>query len=177
MALNEIKTKRVLKALGDRLPKKNASNESGGTLGEVVTTTTTSTAITVSEWGVVGGDTTARILSEGAKQHHTPEFVRHCVTAITEKPDSLDRVQQKKDGSPFAICNAQYNKNKRPLAAKHSQGGHHTVKQYEKALSTLRQRREEAREARDSRRTIVFEGVPLDPKKGDRRRICFKPGG
>lgn len=139
MTLNELKKKRILESLGDRLLEKNAINESDSSPS--------------------GDGVGAQVINEGEKKHRTPEFVRHCVTAITEKPKSLDRVQQKKDGSPFAICHAQYKKDKRSLAAKHSKGEHHTNKEYEKALKTLRTKTEELRNQRAPRSSFVFEAA------------------
>lgn len=73
------------------------------------------------------------------REHRMPKFVQHCVAAITNDPQRLAKVKQK--GSPFAICIAQYKRNTRSLAAKHSVGKHHTVKDYEIALAKLREGR------------------------------------
>jgi hypothetical protein len=121
-------------------------------------------------------------LQEGKKRPHTPKFVQHCVTAITEKPESLSRVKREapkgSDGSPFAICWAQYKKKRRSLAAKHSKGEHHTVKEYKGALKTLRQETEEIRRARPSRSAIIFEAAGPDAiERTDRSRIRFQPEG
>jgi hypothetical protein len=118
-------------------------------------------------------------LQEGEKKHHTPKFVQHCVTAITEKPESLSRVEKQApkgtDGSPFGICWAQYKKHRRSLAAKHSQGKHHTVKQYEGALAKLREETDALRKSRPSRSRIVFETLGDDPKGLSRRKVVFSP--
>jgi len=130
---------------------KNASNQSGGSL-----------------------------LDEG-KKHQTPEFVRHCVTAITEKPETLSRVKaqapEDTDGSPFAICYAKYKQNTRSLAAKHATGKHHTIKQYEGALKTLRTKTEELRATRPSRTSIVFEShhETGETKRDRRKQVRFEP--
>lgn len=128
--------------------EKNASNQSGGTLGE------------------------------GKKSHHTPKFVQHCVSAITEKPESLNRVEaggpKGEKGSPFAICHASYKKKTRSKAAAHSKGEHHSVKQYEKSLATLREDVERAREESVDRRAIFFSDVP---QQATRRHIRFTPRG
>ncbi len=142
MTLDDIKTKRLAVIAAKFAPP--------ASLNESVTTTS-------------GTDT----VIEG-KQHNTPEFVRHCVAAITSKPKTLDRVQQKKDGSPFGVCYATYKKNKRSLAAKHSTGEHHTNKQYEKSLKTLSQEGADRRKSSDSRRHVVFEHV--EPQAYHRRR-------
>lgn len=117
---------------------------------------------------------TPKPLEEGKKKHHTPKFVQHCVSAITEKPESLERVEKKKNGSPFGICWAQYKKKRRSLATKHSQGKHHTVKDYEGALATLRKEAAEIRASRPSRSQVVFE-VVQSPRKRQRALVRFAP--
>jgi hypothetical protein len=130
--------------------EKNASNESGGTLGE-------------------------------GERPQTPAFVRHCVTAITEKPAELERIERDApagtDGSPFAVCWAKYNEDKASLAAKHAKGKHHTVAQYEKALGKLRENVAAAREESLDRSQIVFGDIQetIDPE--DRRFVRYSPGG
>lgn len=113
------------------------------------------------------------------KKHHTPEFVRHCVTAITEKPKDLERVKQdapgSDEGSPFAICWAKYKGNKRSLAAKHAKGKHHTVSQYKKALATLREDLEKIRGENIDRRKIMHSDVGIDPAPSTRHLIRYAP--
>ena len=124
---------------------------------------------------LVEADALPEPLEEGKKKRpHTPEFVRHCVAAITEKPEDLARIEQKKDGSPFGICWSKYKKNKRSLAAKHSKGEHHTAKDYESALATLRNETREIRESRPSRKNIVFE-EQWEPRGEQRSQIRFSP--
>jgi hypothetical protein len=117
--------------------------------------------------------------NEGKKKHHTPKFVQHCVAAITGEPESLERIEKNapkgSDGSPFAICWAKYKSNRRSLAAKHAKGKHHTVKDYEKSLATLRQEAEKIRASRPSRRQIVFEHANVEPKGARRVLIEFRP--
>lgn len=166
MTLNDIKLKRTVAGLGDKLPKKNASNESGGSLGESVTVQY--------DVDADGNYTNPRVVEEG-KEHKTPEFIRHCVAAITSDPKKLAKVQEKKDGSPFGICTAQYKKDKRALAAKHSRGDHHSSADYEKALATLRNEADELRAARPSRTNILFESQDTEPKKDGRRTVRYTP--
>ena len=113
---------------------------------------------------------------EEAKEPRTPKFVQHCVAAITQDPEKLAKVQQKKDGSPFPICQAQYNKNKGSLAAKHSQGQHHSTQDYKNALATLREAVEQRSAQNVDPRSVVFgprleEGQTVDP-----RTIRYAPG-
>jgi len=119
-------------------------------------------------------------LDEG-KRPHTPEFVRHCVTAITEKPKELARVEsgapEGTDGSPFGICWAKYKGNKSSLAAKHSKGEHHTDSQYKKALATLREDVEEARRQNAGRSRLMFSDVEVSPTAANRHLIRFVPRG
>lgn len=123
-----------------------------------------------------GNYTNARVVSEGKKKHHTPKFVQHCVSAITNDPEKLADVEKKKDGSPFAICNAQYNKDKKSLAAKHSQGKHHTVKDYENALEKLRESVEERAAHNVDPRSVSFTPV-VGEQEVDPRSIRFSPWG
>jgi hypothetical protein len=131
--------------------EKNSSNQSGGTI------------------------------EEGEKKHHTPKFVQHCVSAITEKPKTLARVEaggsKGEKGSPFAICHASYKKKTRSKAAEHSKGSHHTVKQYEGALKKLREAVELARQGSVDRRSIIFGSVQEGLKSADRRHIRYSPEG
>ncbi|MDX1486861.1 MAG: hypothetical protein R3268_01575 [Acidiferrobacterales bacterium] len=148
--IDKVKMRRLCESLGDRLPQKTPSNESGGTL------------------------------EEGEKKHHTPKFVQHCVAAITEKPKELKRIKKGgnngEEGTPFAICWDNYNKNKKSLAAKHAKGNHHSVKDYEKSLKKLREAREAARAKRVDPRQIVFETrAPEHIKREARRNIRFEP--
>lgn len=131
--------------------EKNSSNQSGGTI------------------------------EEGKKRPHTPKFVQHCVSAITEKPKTLARVEaggsKGEKGSPFAICHASYKKKTRSKAAAHSQGSHHTVKQYKDSLKKLREDVERARQESVDRRTIFFGATQDDLKGSDRRYIRYSPEG
>lgn len=117
-------------------------------------------------------------LDEG-KKHKTPEFVRHCVAAITEKPEDLKRVQQDapgpEEGSPFAICYAKYKGNKRSLAAKHAKGEHHTVKQYEKALATLREDLARVRQQNVDRSQVIHSDVQVEVTPASRHCIRYIP--
>ena len=118
-------------------------------------------------------------LDEG-KKHDTPAFVRHCVTAITEKPADLERVEKDApadtDGSPFAICWAKYKGDKRSLVAKHSRGEHHSVAQYEKSLATLREDVDRVRQQNASRTAHdVAEEITLTPT--NRHLIRYTPRG
>jgi len=116
------------------------------------------------------------VMIEGAKPR-TPEFVRHCVAAIVEKPADLERLKQGapegSDGSPFAVCWAKYNENKRSLAAKHSRGEHHTVAEYKTALKKLREGVEDARVI--DRSKIIYSDVQVAPAPIERNQIQFHP--
>lgn len=173
MALNDIKLDRTLKAFGDRLPKKNASNQSGGTLDG-------STVTVEYDLDEDGNYTNARVLDEG-KKHHTPKFVQHCVTAITEKPEKLADVEAGgpggEKGSPFAICNAAYKKKTRSKAASHAKGKHHSVKQYKQSLATLRESLELVRKQNPLRHAMLFENTDYEPKQGARRYVRYAPRG
>ena len=161
MTLNDIKAKRVLRALGDRLPK------------PVVESVTVE--YDVDEDGTY---TNARVIDEGKKKHHTPKFVQHCVTAITQDPERLAKIKAGgeggEEGSPFAVCNASYDKKTRSKAAAHSQGEHHTTTEYEAALKKLRV---ENRQNAPDRGRIVFEAASSDLKQSDRSRIVYRPRG
>ena len=120
-------------------------------------------------------------VSEGAdegKPYQTPKFVRDCVSAISEKPKTLSRISKKEDGSPFAVCYAKYNNNKKSLAATHSKGEHHSNKDFEAAKSKLRNQVESLRKQRSDRRNVVFEGDsptrPVDTET-THRDIVFRP--
>ena len=180
MNFDEIKTKRILERLGNRLPKnacnqsggslsdlgeKNASNQSGGTLGE-------GDVVVDYDIDANGNHHFKRIIAEG-KKHETPKFIQHCVTAITEKPAAMARIARKKDGSPFGVCTAAYKRNKQSLAARHASGEHHSVRDYEGALKKLRQEAAELRASRPSRSRIVFE--QLSEPKHQRSAVRFKP--
>jgi len=131
--------------------EKNASNQSGGSL------------------------------DEGKKNHHTPKFIQHCVSAITQDPEKLAKVEaggpDGEKGSPFAICADSYKKKTRSKAAAHSQGEHHTVKDYEGSLSKLREAVEAKRMERLDRNAVVFRSVGQDPTGLDRRVVRFSPRG
>ena len=149
MHLNEIKLKR----LTESTKHKNAS--------------TTKKELEPNKLGAVD------LINEGIEKHHTPKFVQHCVTAITQDTARLNQVQQKKGGSPFAVCQAQYDKSKGSLAAKHSQGKHHSVKDYEKALATLRETVESRSRQNVDPRGVVYS--PYQPLTLSRNLIRFEP--
>jgi len=161
MSLDKAKLKRFASTIGKRPPKKNPSNQSGGSLEEVVAPNYD--------------------INEGAgKRHHTPEFVQHCVTAITENPAKLADVEvggeDGEKGSPFAICNAAYKKKTKSKAASHSRGAHHSVKEYEAALKKLREDTMTIRETRPPRGQIIFKpGGPNEPKRSARGQVQFRP--
>ena len=116
-------------------------------------------------------------LDEG-KGHKTSDFVRHCVTAITERPKDLARVEAgKPGGSPFAICNAKYNDDKRSLAAKHSKGEHHSDAQYKKALATLREGVIVARQQNEDRGDLFYSDVVTPVTSTNRHLIHYTPRG
>jgi len=116
-------------------------------------------------------------LDEG-KGHKTSDFVRRCVTAITERPKDLARVEAgKPDGSPFAICNAKYNDNKRSLAAKHSKGEHHSDAQYKKTLATLRESVTEARQQNEDRGDLFYSDVVTPVTSTNRHLVHYTPRG
>lgn len=131
--------------------EKNASNQSGGTL------------------------------DEGEKKHHTPKFVQHCVSAITEDPKKLAQVKAggpDGEGSPFAICNASYKKKTRSKAADHAQQAkgekkHHTVKDYESALKKLRESVEERAASNVDPRGVAFG--PMLEEHTPTAQIRFSP--
>lgn len=141
MNLDEIKVKRLTEG-------KKADEKKGGI--KKVRRLPTGTQVYANE-----ADDASDPLVEGEKKHETPKFVQHCVAAITSDPQKLAKVQARKDGSPFGICVAQYKKNPRTLAAKHAQGEHHTVKEYEKALKKLRESVEH-HAAQNTRPSAVF---------------------
>jgi hypothetical protein len=163
------KTTKAMKTLKAKSTRRLETNEKGA---QVYASQPGLTAAT----DVDGDD----VLGEG-KQHQTPAFVRHCVTAITEKPKDLARVEKDApggdDGSPFAICWAKYKGNKKSLAAKHAKGEHHTGAQYEKALATLREDVEEARRDNAQRNTVVFNDVDVIPTASSRHLIRYAPRG
>mgnify|MGYP000990205397 CR=1 FL=1 len=109
------------------------------------------------------------------KDYKTPEFVRHCVTAITERPKDLARVEsgRKGDGSPFGICWSKYNKNKSSLDARHSTGEHHTNKEYEQALSKLREATEQLRAERPKRTAVAYAPTAARPA---RELVSYRSG-
>ena len=112
-------------------------------------------------------------IHEGSESR-TPDFVKHCVSAIVERPKVLKRIKQKKDGSPFAICYSVYNKNKRKLAALHSRGVHHTKKDFEKAIDALKEEIERLRMSREPRNKIKFEpNASYIDRPTDRRNVIF----
>jgi len=114
-------------------------------------------------------------LDEG-KGHKTSDFVRHCVTAITERPKDLARVETgKPDGSPFAVCNAKYNDNKRSLAAKHSKGEHHSDARYKESLATLRGRVDEARQQNADRGSVLYSDIVLPVSSDTRHLVRYVP--
>jgi hypothetical protein len=130
MNLDEIKIKRLTEG------KKAAAKKGGGK--KVRTSADGTQTYAKEDAGSPTPSAPENVVVEGAKEHKTPKFVQHCVAAITADPARLADVEKRKDGSPFAICNARLNSNP-ALAAKHSQGKHHTVKDYEKALVKLRE--------------------------------------
>ena len=158
MSLDNVKLRRLEAKLGPRLYRKNASNQSSGTFDENG-----------------ASDQSGGALEEGEQKHHTPKFIQHCVTAITEKPEKMAKIKKQKDGSPFAICHAQYKKNKRGLAAAHSRGKHHTVVQYERALKKLKEETERVRASKRSRENITFGSNGDDPRRTDRSQVLFQP--
>jgi hypothetical protein len=172
MKLDDIKAKRLAPLASKYAPPTPITESALGVVGTTATTTTGSAA-TITFSGPVTVDGAVQFEE---KKHQTPKFVRDCVAAITEKPKELARIQQKKDGSPFGICYAQYEKNKRSLAAKHSHSGHRASGNYEKALATLRNEREERRAERPSRRRVVFEHVEPQPPH-HRRSVRFEAQG
>ena len=120
-------------------------------------------------------------LAEG-KKYRTPEFVRHCVAAIVERPKDLARIESQapegSDGSPFAICHAKYNENKRSLAAKHSRGDHHSTADYEKALAKLREDTEALRRQNEDRSEVCYsDAPPLPATRETRHLVRFIPKG
>jgi hypothetical protein len=140
MNLDEIKRRRLTEGKADAKKatvKKVRTLPSGAQVyaNESDTTSTVDVEYTVDK---DGKHTFVKIVSE-AEKPKTPKFVQHCVAAITSDPERLAKVQARKDGSPFGICVAQHKKNKPELNAAHSQGKHHTVKDYKKALEKLRE--------------------------------------
>ena len=103
----------------------------------------------------------------------TPKFVQHCVSAITSDSAKLKKVEQK--GSPFAICNAQYNSNKASLASRHSQGRHHSVKDYKNALTKLREAVEAHSESNVDPRCVSFTPL-VGEQEVNLRSVRFAPG-
>jgi hypothetical protein len=187
MELDNIKLKRLsesAKRLKGRVPRTTASlvrttkRLSTDKKGRQVYATQATADGSVSKEDTEVNDDEALI--EG-KKPKTPDFVRHCVTAITEKPKELARVQQDApgpdEGSPFAICNAKYNNNKRSLAAKHSKGEHHSVGQYEKALEKLREDVEEARSQNVNRSTVLHSDVVIEATSTTRHLVRYAPRG
>jgi hypothetical protein len=128
-------------------------------------------------------DEDEEILDEGTKKHHTPKFVQHCVSAITEDPKKLAKVKaggEDGEGSPFAICHASYKKKTRSKAADHAQQAkgekkHHTVKDYEKALEKLREAVEERTAMNPDPRSVTF-GTVLESAPAP-RTVRFAPRG
>lgn len=149
--MDKIKMRRICRAMGDKLPEPKVEEASE-----------------------------PEEVSESEKKHHNPKFVRDCVAAITQNSEDLERVEQdapgKEKGSPFAVCWAKYNKNKKSLAAKHSKGSHHTTKDYEAALKKLRESTEALRANRQPRSSITFDATPSAERKGHSRRdVHYKP--
>lgn len=103
-------------------------------------------------------------------KHDTPKFVQHCVSAIVNDPTRLRKLKT----SPFAICNAVYEKNKRVLAARHATGKHHSIKEFEKALALLKARTKEMRESRAPRHSVLFV-ESKQPQIPRHDQIVFKP--
>jgi len=157
MTLNDIKLKRLTEAAEKRekkkRPKKKLHRLSSGSQAYV--------------------DPDA--VNEG-KDYKDPKFVRDCVSAITQDPVKLAKVQERPGGSPFPICKKTYSRNKAALAAKHSQGRHHSNKDYEESLKKLR----EAVEARAAQnidpRSVCFGPRLEEDKILDPRTIRFAPG-
>ena len=150
MTLNEIKMKRVLAALSDQDDSISEAKDKKS--------------------------------KKTKKPSRTPLFIKHCVAAIVQKPATLARVQaggqEAGGGSPFAVCSATYNKDKRKLAADHSQQAkgekkHHTLKDYEQALEKLRE--DNRREKLDRSRVVFEQRDARELRRSDRRRITFVP--
>ena len=72
-----------------------------------------------------------------AKRIRTPEFVRHCVTNISQNPDKVAQI--KKKGTVHGVCRATLSKarNKGQLKMRHPKGSHHTTSAYHRAADGL----------------------------------------
>lgn len=151
--IDKIKIKRIEQSLGDRLPRPHAEADSSESPS----------------------------IDEGKKEHQNPTFVRKCVDAITQDKDKLEKIERdggdgEDKGSPFAVCHAQYNKNKRSLAAKHTDDTGPSEKQWKSTLSKLRESLDALRNSRPPRTSIVFDAQPADfRKRAARRDIQFDP--
>ncbi len=71
------------------------------------------------------------------KRIRTPEFVRHCVTNISQNPDKVRQIKRK--GTVHGVCHATYRKaaDKGKLKQKHPKGVHHTTSAYHRAADRL----------------------------------------
>lgn len=152
MGIDDIKLKRFAAKFGNRPPKQRRTEPVAESAPEESVET----------------------VEEGEKSDETPTFVKHCVAAIASKDEVLGDLKRKKV-SPFAICNATYNKNKRTLAAIHSRGRHHTAADYKRSLEKLREETEIARLSRPDRAQITFDANTTAPRHADRRKISYNP--
>lgn len=69
------------------------------------------------------------------KRARTPEFVRHCVIAISQSPDKVAQIKRK--GSVHGVCRATFERNKAVLTANHPKGSHHTTDAYHAAADRI----------------------------------------
>ena len=69
------------------------------------------------------------------RRARTPEFVRHCVTAISQDPGKVAQIKRK--GTVHGICQATYDSNVSELSRRHPKGVHHTADEYHDAADKL----------------------------------------
>ena len=173
MTLSDIKLKRLMEAKATKAKKGGGKQvrRDPKTGAQVYTTKEDENlpGSVVVEYDVEADGTysNGRIVSEGEKKHHTPKFVQHCVSAITEQP------KDKQPAEPFGVCNAQFNKDKPALAAKHAKGSHHTVQDYQDALEKLREAVELRRRENVNPRGVSYRAV-LEHEV-DIRNIRYSP--
>ena len=119
-----------------------------------------------------------QIIQEGRE---FPEFVKHCVASMASNRETMQRLKQRGGkaaaaSAPYAICQATYDKNKHSLAARHSDGPHHTKSEFEAAIKKLAKMREDLRDTRFPREQVVFETTgSIGLKGGSRQAVRFVP--
>ena len=109
---------------------------------------------------------------EDAESPTTPEFVQHCVSAITQSVENLADTEYYENSLP-----ASYNDSEPSQDAARAQASRYSVKDYKDALTRLRESVEQRAAENVDTRSVVFGANVIDENAFDPHSIQFNPRG